>query len=184
MIRINLLSSRPAPERFHGPGRMPALALILAATFSGLAWINGWMGDGLHRSRATAKAAEESLSRLERMHRDLQQRQQTLDLLENRIAALDGLAAKRQKAPLILEHITDVMPKNTMWFESLQTVGDRVKISGVAMSEKSVALFMSGLRHGGLFDQIKLATLQERHGDPDTSLWGFQLELNINRPHG
>jgi Tfp pilus assembly protein PilN len=182
MIHINLLSAWLARKKAVSFGRDLSLALLFAVTLGGLVCTHVTLGNHLRTGIAAVQSAKTNLSRIDQVRQDMQQYQQTLEILRNRNAALDGLETTRLKAPRLLKSVIDVTPENQVWFESLQTRDNTVEIKGVAMNEHAVAQFMSRLGHASFFDEIRLKTLVEKRNDSKLPLKGFHLEFKLRTP--
>jgi type IV pilus assembly protein PilN len=54
-----------------------------------------------------------------------------------------------------------IVPKR-MWFTQLESRGEKVKINGIALDNKTVADFMVRLEDCGLFKEVDLKTLKRK----------------------
>ena len=71
------------------------------------------------------------------------------------------LEANRFEPTRLMDVMTQVVVPKRMWFTSLESAGDKVKINGVAMDNKTVADFMVRLEECGLFKGVDLKTLKK-----------------------
>jgi type IV pilus assembly protein PilN len=80
------------------------------------------------------------------------------------MAVMDTLEANRFEPVKLLDTMTQVIVPKRMWFTSLNTSGDKVQISGVALDNTTVADFMVRLENSGLFKKVDLKTLKRAKG--------------------
>jgi type IV pilus assembly protein PilN len=70
---------------------------------------------------------------------------------------------KNRKEPIqLLESMTELVVPERMWLTNLQSTGKTVKISGVALDNKTTADFMTRLERSELFSNVNLRTLKHK----------------------
>ena len=88
---------------------------------------------------------------------------------------MDTLEANRFAPVRLLDVMTQVIVPKRMWFTSLSTKGKTVKISGIALDNKTVADFMVRLEKTGLFSDVDLKTLKKHEVGKAKNFKSFQI---------
>jgi type IV pilus assembly protein PilN len=73
---------------------------------------------------------------------------------------MDTLEANRFAPIRLMDTMTQVVVPKRMWFTKLQSKGNKVSITGVALDNTTVADFMIRLENSGLFQEVDLKTLK------------------------
>src|ERR1051325_5161815 len=166
MIRVNLLGEARTKKRRRvraplvAPGSGVMLGLLIAAMLvvAGLQW---WRYGKLQEE---GRAQEQRVQKLTAEKAELAQVQAQYDkfskrkeLLQGRIDIIEGLKA-RQSGPVILLNTlaSAVSASDQIWLTGFEKKGDNVSVSGVALTMKAVADFMTRLQNSSAFKDVDL----------------------------
>jgi len=109
---------------------------------------------------AKIKDTHSELEKYEKINKEIAEIKKKLDNLKKKMAVMDTLEAGRFAPVRLMDAMTQVVVPKRMWFTSLQSKGQRVDISGVALDNTTVADFMVRLENSGLFKEVDLKTLK------------------------
>jgi type IV pilus assembly protein PilN len=145
MIRINLLPFRAARKREDIRRQVSISGLLLLLFLVILAvWfiaINNNASD--LRNQETSKTAElegykKELEELKNLEKMIKETQTKLDVIKE-------LEKGKTGPVLLLSAIADAVPANKLWLTSLKEGGGTLTLTGTAMDNETVALFMNNL---------------------------------------
>jgi type IV pilus assembly protein PilN len=165
MIRINLLPFRAARKRedirrqVSISGLMFLLFLVILTVW--FISIKSTVGD--LKNQETSKTAElegykKELEELKNLEKMIKETQTKLDVIKD-------LEKGKTGPVLLLSAIADAVPINKLWLTSLREGGGTLTLTGTAMDNETVALFMNNLEAAkGVISappDLKSATLKE-----------------------
>jgi type IV pilus assembly protein PilN len=145
MIRINLLPFRAARKREDIRRQVSISGLLLLLFLVILAvWfiaINNNASD--LKNQVTSKTAElegykKELEELKNLEKMIKETQTKLDVIKE-------LEKGKTGPVLLLSAIADAVPANKLWLTSLKEGGGTLALTGTAMDNETVALFMNNL---------------------------------------
>jgi Tfp pilus assembly protein PilN len=190
MIRINLLgkpkskSKRSAAstglefEATGSPNSVNALAaiIVLAVTGAAIWWYQGQLTSEAARIKAQMNRAQQEAQKLAETKVRFQQRQAVRDEYEGRVKVIDSLRAA-QTGPVDLMTMVSATVNKTdeVWLNSMSDAGDKVDVSGVALSTTGVANLMTNLMKTGYFKSVEIKeTYQD---EQQTKIQAFNFSL-------
>ncbi|MBW1998369.1 MAG: PilN domain-containing protein, partial [Deltaproteobacteria bacterium] len=108
----------------------------------------------------------------ERVTRELKKYQKTISKirqLEKKIKEINAKLnvikelEKKKTGPVhLLEEITYAVPKDKLWLNSLKESGGKLTLSGTAMDNETVALFMTNLENSEYINSVELQSTRMR----------------------
>ncbi len=180
MIKINLLPVRAAQkkERLRAQISVLFLCLILVVIACGTLYFQ--------KSSAIA-SVKEDIAQIDTQNRALQKKigqvkdfEQKKADLEKKLAVLASLKENKSGPVHLLDELSSSLPDN-LWLTSFKESGGRISLSGIADTEKTVALFMKSLDASPYYQQIELSvTEQTKVGDK--KMQKFTLDCNSESP--
>ena len=160
MIRINLLPFRAARKKENIRRQVSIFLLSLAFLLIILFYYNFSLNGKIDNLNAKIKETKSDLEKYEKINKEIAQIKKKLGNLKKKMAVMDTLEANRFAPIKLMDTMTQVIVPKRMWFTRLQTKGQKVNISGVAMDNTTVADFMVRLENSGLFKEVDLKTLK------------------------
>ena len=160
MIRINLLPFRSARKKENIRRQVSIFLLSLAFMLIILFYYNFSLNSQIDNLNAKIKDTKSELAKYEKINKEIAGIKKKLDNLKKKMAVMDTLEAGRFAPIRLMDALTQVIVPKRMWFTRLQSKGQRVSISGVALDNTTVADFMVRLENSGLFKEVDLKTLK------------------------
>ncbi len=160
MIRINLLPFRSDRKKENIRRQVSIFLLSLAFMLIILFYYNFSLNSKIDNLNAKIKDTKSELEKYEKINKEIAEIKKKLDNLKKKMAVMDTLEAGRFAPIRLMDAMTQVVVPKRMWFTSLQSKGQRVAISGVALDNTTVADFMVRLENSGLFKEVDLKTLK------------------------
>ena len=160
MIRINMLPFRANRKKENIRRQVSILLLSLAFMLIILFYFNFSLGSKIDDINAKIKETKSDLSKYEKINKEIAQIKKKLKNLKKKIAVMNALEANRFAPIKLMDTMTKVIVPKRMWFTNLQSKGQKVNISGVALDNTTVADFMVRLENSGLFKKVDLKTLK------------------------
>ena len=145
MIRINLLPAEKKPIRSTARQYLILFAVSVLLTAVAIAFI--WTGQAreiqrLQQRESALKAEAAKYAKYEKILQELKQQRETI---EKKKEIIRGLERDRDKMARVLALLSLWVPAERVWFESLTVTNNKVEVSGIALSNESVAEFMRNL---------------------------------------
>ena len=160
MIRINLLPFRSDRKKENIRRQVSIFVLSLAFMLIILFYYNFSLNSKIDNLNAKIKDTKSALEKYEKINKEIAGIKKKLDNLKKKMAVMDTLEAGRFAPIRLMDAMTQVIVPKRMWFTSLQSKGQRVDISGVALDNTTVADFMVRLENSGLFKEVDLKTVK------------------------
>jgi type IV pilus assembly protein PilN len=162
MIRINLLPFRAARKKENVRRQVSIFMLSLAFLLIILFYYNFSLGNKIDSLNANIKHTKTELAKYNKINDEIAQIKKKLNNLKKKMAVMKTLEANRFEPTRLLDIMTQVVVPKRMWFTRLESRGEKVKINGIALDNKTVADFMVRLEDCGLFKEVNLNTLKRK----------------------
>jgi len=162
MIRINLLPFRAArkSENVRRQVSLFFLSLILVIIVVGYFQIR--LGSKISSLTEKVEMTETELGKYQKIAKNVDIIKKKLDNLHKRTDVMVRLDKNRKEPIRLLEAMTELIVPDRMWLTKLEASGKTVKLSGVALDNKTTADFMTRLEQSGLFSSVNLHTLKRK----------------------
>ena len=175
MIKINLLPFRVARSRENVRRQISIFLLLLV--FICLSLLSFYISkrSQIGELREEVASVETEMGRYKKIGDEIEEIKKKLDVLKTKMAVIDQLETNRFEPVKRLVGISDAVIKGRMWIDNLSDQGAIVKISGVAMDEKTVADFMTQLEKSNQYSAVGLGTLKKKTLKGNIDLKMFEL---------
>lgn len=145
MIRINLLPAETKPIRSTARRYLAVFAAGVVLTAGAMVFV--WIGQAreierLQRRESELKTEAAKYAKYEKILQELKAQKETI---EKKKEIIRGLERDRDKMARVLALLSLWLPPEKVWFESVTVTGNKVDVSGIALSNESVAEFMRNL---------------------------------------
>lgn len=162
MIRINLLPFRAArkSENVRRQVSLFFLSLVLVVIIVGYFQIR--LSSKISSLTEKVGATETELAKFKKIAKNVDTIKRKLANLHKRTHVMIQLDKNRKQPIQLLEAMTELMVPERMWLTKLTSSGKTVKLSGVALDNKTTADFMTRLEQSELFSNVNLHTLKAK----------------------
>jgi type IV pilus assembly protein PilN len=181
MIRINLLPFRAARKKENIRRQVSIFLLSLAFLLIILFYYNWTLGNQVDNLNAKIKHTKTELNKYEKINKEIAEIKKKLSNLKKKMAVMETLEANRFEPTRLLDMMTQVVVPKRMWFTRMVSKDSSVKISGIALDNKTVADFMVRLEKSELFSDVDLNTLKRQKVD-NSNLKSFQISC-VKKPN-
>lgn len=168
MISINLLG-RPRPKVKRRVAITGGLQLVLFAIPVGVAVLalfghHWFLQLGIDEVNEDIKTAEARLQTLGGVKTKVEQRQKTLDELQNHRDTIAELVRKQSGPHQLLEAVGATVNRTpTLWLTEMQDRGqERIEFKGRAGSMNAISDFISNLQNSGKFTEVEIQEAVEK----------------------
>ena len=174
MIRINLLPFRTERKKENVRRQVSLFLLSLVLVLLVLFYYNFSLSSKIKKLNKGIAATKTELDKYNEINKEIARIKQNLENLRKKMAIITQLESNRHAPVILLDTMTQVLVQKRMWFTSLSTQGNSVKIDGIALDEKTVADFMVRLQGSGLFSNVELKNIK-RQMVQNSNLKSFQI---------
>lgn len=180
MIRINLLPVRAAQKKERLRSLVSIFLLCIVMVFIGCG--------ALYVQKSSAIGdVEDEITVIDKKNKDLRKQiGQVKDFekkkkdLEQKLAVLDKLKAGKSGPVHLLDELSAALP-DRLWLTKFSENGGTVKISGIADSEKTVAVFMRNLDSSPYYKGIELS-VTEQTTTGKNKMQKFTMNCSVETP--
>ncbi len=181
MIKINLLPFRAARKKENIRRQVSIFVLSLVFLLIILFYYNWTLGSQIGGLNADIKQTKSELEKYDKINKEIAAIKKKLSILKKKMAVMDTLEANRFEPTRLLDTMTQAVVPKRMWFTNLGTNGDTVKISGIALDNKTVADFMVRLEKTRLFSDVDLNTLKQQKVGSSINFKSFHISC-VKKP--
>lgn len=160
MIRINLLPVKAAQKKEKLKGQLLVAALALVVTFGlcGLAYMH--VLGMVQEKQEQIEAKRFEISKLMKTIGEVKQFEKRQAELKAKLDVLKQLKDARTGPVYLLDELYKALP-DKVWLTKFKEGGGNVSLSGIGVSEESVALFMRNLESSDYFRNVELKVTQQ-----------------------
>lgn len=174
MIRINLLPFRADRKKENVRRQVSLFLLSLALVLILAFYYNFSLGSKISGFNKKIKNTNAELTKYNEINKEIARIRQNLENLRKKMAVIEQLESDRHAPVVLMDTITQVLVAKRMWLTELAVQEKTVRITGIALDEKTVADFMVRLQKSGLFSNVELKTVR-RQEVQKTNLKSFQI---------
>ena len=190
MIRVNLLGIPKARRRrVRAPMVAPGSGMMLGLLVGVLVVVAAVQWWRYGRLQEESVQLDQQVQQLEREKVELAQVQSQYEtfsrrkeLLQARINIIEQLKAQQSGPVILLNTVASaVSATDQLWLTNFEKAGDRITVTGVALSMRAVADFMTRLKNSNTFAAVDLKeTAQETARDSQN--FTFTVEAQMTPP--
>ncbi len=179
MIRINLLPVREWRRKEAVRQQISifflSLILLLALLLSAGITVQG----KLQMERAELEELKKQKQKLAYVDKKIAKLNKTRKQIEEKFSAIEKLQTGRTLTTRVLDELVSSIPIDRIWFNTLTFKGQELKVSGVALDNHTVALFMKRIEASPLFSSVTLLNTS-RYNVKGQDLMQFSLKIRVN----
>jgi len=162
MIRINLLPFRAARKRENIRRQITIYALVVLLTISVITYYSiqltsrlGELKDEEARVAAELKTYDTTLKKIRALEKQLTE-------INTKLKVIKRLEDGKTGPVLLLEQIANAVPENKLWLKQLSESKGSLTLTGTAMDNETVALFMNNLENSEHITTVDLKSTTQR----------------------
>jgi type IV pilus assembly protein PilN len=161
MIKINLLprEERKRRTQVNTPILLGLLGAVVAVLAMGYGWY--WLNGEVNRLQSDIQKTQAEMNRFEELAKQVDKFQAEKKRLEEKIKVIETLVVAQGGPVRLLDEISKALP-NEVWLTTVNRVGKRLEIGGIAFSNFNVATFMTNLAAASaLFSNVDLVVSEK-----------------------
>lgn len=155
MIYINLLPVRAAQKKEKLVEQIIIFALATSLVIAGCIGVYGVLLTKIMAEKNEISVKEQRIASLQKKIQEVKNFEKLQNELRVKLDILDKLKAGRSGPTRLLDALASAIPDN-LWLESYKEAGGKISLSGLAMSEEIVAVFMQNLEASDYFKSVEL----------------------------
>jgi len=162
MIRINLLPFRAARTRENIRRQISIFGLVVLLTFAGIGYQYYGLRGELNEVKAEQKKVKKELKSYNKILKKIKALNKTIKSLKAKLRVIKQLERGKSGPVFLLEQISSAVPKDKLWLTSLTQKKKSLKLTGTAMDNATVALFIDNLESSKQISRVNLQSVKLR----------------------
>jgi type IV pilus assembly protein PilN len=158
MIRINLLPYRAARSKENVRKQVSVFSLSFILLIILLVLFNGYLSSKKENLTNTLDQLKKEVAIYEAKAKQVEEIKKKLDTLNKQIKVVNQLKAYRDKPPILLSKITEMIVPGRMQLTRLTSDNGSLSLEGMSLDNETIAVFMLRLERSGLFTAVSLAS--------------------------
>ncbi|MCI5195249.1 MAG: pilus assembly protein PilN [Candidatus Electrothrix sp. AW5] len=181
MIRINLLPVRQMKKKTQALRLLFLSGVALVATLVVLLLATGFLSTKVSGLKKSIKDLTVRKNELQKTLDLIEKLEQKKKLVEQQTGVVNQLKQKSQLTVRILDDVATKTPHERMWLESLSQDPNSLKLSGMALDNRTIANYLKELKKSSYLDNVTLgSTTLRKYGG--RNLQQFSLTCSIKLP--
>ncbi|MBN2062955.1 MAG: PilN domain-containing protein [Deltaproteobacteria bacterium] len=157
MIRINLLPFRAARKRENIRRQISIYVLVVILTLVVIGWQFWTINRQLFEVQQEKSNAVHELESYKKTLEEIKILEGKIKEIKTKLGVISDLEKGKAGPVLLLDAIATAVPKDKLWLTELKETKGTLSLSGTAMDNETVALFMDNLKQS---EQIATVELQ------------------------
>ncbi len=178
MISINLLPVREWKKREAVRQQVSVFFLSFVLLIVGLLALGFGIQGKVSAQRKELKRLEARKAQLAYVNKKITLAKRKSKEIEAKFNAIEKLQKGRTRTVKILDEIVTFLPIDRLWLKNLELEGGHLKLSGIALDNHTVALFMRRLDASPSTSKVKLVNTR-RQKIKGHDLMQFDLEADL-----
>jgi type IV pilus assembly protein PilN len=162
MIRINLLPFRAARKRENIRRQISIFALVLLLLFTGMGYQYYGLSSELSEVKAEQKEVKKELRSYNKILRKIKRLNKRIRSLKRKLRVIKQLEKGKSGPVLLLDQISSAVPKDKLWISSLNQKKKSLRLTGTAMDNATVALFIDNLESSKQISRVDFQSVKLR----------------------
>jgi type IV pilus assembly protein PilN len=158
MIRINLLPVRQMKQKTQAIRQLALSGVVIIATLVIVLFATGFLAtkvSGLEKDISQLTARKKELQKTLDLINKLEKKKK---LVEQQIGVVQQLEKKSQLTVRILDEVARITPHERMWLTSLSQNVNTLKLSGMALDNRTIANYLEGLKTSPYLTNVTLGS--------------------------
>ncbi len=180
MISINLLPVREWKKRESVRKQISIFFLSLVLLLVGLLAVGSTIQGKVMMQRQELKELEEQKRKLAYVNKKILSVKQKSNEVESKFKSIEKLQKGRVFAVKAIDEIVTSLPINRLWLTDLYLGQNTMNLSGIALDNHTIALFMKRIETSPLYSKVRLKN-SEQKTIQGHNLMEFSLDITINQ---
>lgn len=181
MIRINLLPFRAARKKENVRRQVSIFFLSLILVAMAVVLFNFRLSRKITNLNTNIAETKTQIAKYNEINKEIESIKKELDILNKKILVIETLEANRRDSITLLDAMTKLLVIDRMWFTLLKSKEAFIDVTGIALDNRTVADFMTGLQP--YFDDVVLKTIkQEEIPGRNINLKNFNVTFTKKAP--
>ena len=177
MIRINLLPFRAAKKRENIKRQISIYVLTVVLVFGAMAYMFMDLNAELASAKDQEQRLRQELAAFELTLKKIGELEKKIKEVKKKLAVIKDLENKKTGPVHLLDEIALAVPKEKLWLNNLSESAGVLKLTGTAMDNETVALFMTNLERSEYIHSVELVSAKLQHLAPQRlNVADFTLE--------
>lgn len=156
MIRINLLPFRAARKKENIRRQITIYALVVVLLFTVMAYYSVQLHSTLSNLKEKEKEVRAELKTLQATVNKINKLEKQIKEIKAKLTVIKRLEKNKTGPVHLLEEITLAIPKDKLWLKTFKESKGILKLTGTAMDNETVALFMTNLEKSAYISRVEL----------------------------
>jgi type IV pilus assembly protein PilN len=179
MIRINLLPYRAARKKENI--RFQVNVFLGSFVFLGLLifWFNSILNSQIRHINSEIRSTREQVAKYQKINKEIADIKKKLGLLDKKIKVINSLESDRRAPVKNMDSLYKLLVEKRMWYTKIEEKNDKIKVSGVALDNQTVADYMTRIENSDRFENVRLASVKQykMQGKENVSLKQFDVDF-------
>jgi len=162
MIKINLLPFREARKKENIRRQITIYCLTTALLFTVMIYYFLQLNSTIGSLREDEKNVKAELARYQKTVSKINQLEKKIKEINAKLNVIKELEKNKTGPVHLLEEITYAVPRDKLWLSSLKESGGKLTLTGTAMDNETVALFMTNLERSEYINSVELQSTRMR----------------------
>jgi type IV pilus assembly protein PilN len=180
MIYINLLPVRAAQKKEKLVEQIILLVVAVALVVASCIGVYGVLLSKIMLEKSEISQKEQHIANLQKKIQEVKNFEKLQKDLRIKLDILDKLKAGRSGPTRLLDELANAIP-DKLWLETYKEAAGKISLSGLAMSEETVAIFMQNLESSKYFRDVELQVIDQAIKNK-VKLNRFNLTCNSETP--
>jgi len=174
MITINLLPVQEIKRRLQAKRQLMAFGGCLLVLFGVLAAVAVWQTRVRADARRQVQALQDEKQRYDKLLAQVKRLEKRREQIAQYVQVIQGLRQQASLTVHILDEVSAKIKADRMWLTDLEQNGPTLKLSGMALDNRTIANFMDALKQSPYFLSVNLTSSSQKVY-ADTPLKAFSL---------
>lgn len=162
MIKINLLPFREARKKENIRRQITVYCLTTALLITVMIYFSIQLRSTVGSLREEEKSVKAELARYQKTINKINELEKRIKEINAKLNVIKELERNKTGPVHLLEEITYAVPSDKLWLKSLKETGGKLTLTGTAMDNETVALFMTNLENSEYINSVELQSTRMR----------------------
>jgi type IV pilus assembly protein PilN len=162
MIRINLLPFRAARKRENIRKQVTVSGLIVVFFIVLMVYFFIQINGDLSDIKQVEAEKKQELSKYRNTLNEIKKLEKAIKEIETKLDVIKELEKGKTGPVRLLDEIAEAVPKDKLWLKTLDENQGTLRLTGTAMDNETVALFMDNLKNSGHIISVELQGVKLR----------------------
>jgi type IV pilus assembly protein PilN len=163
MIRINLLPFRAARKKENIRRQITIYALVVVLLFTIMVYYSVQLHSTLSNLKDKERSVQAELKTYQETVKKINQLEKKIKEIRAKLKVIQQLEKNKTGPVHLLEEIARAVPKDKLWLSSFKESKGSLNLTGTAMDNETVALFMTNLEKSDYITSVNLQSTKLRN---------------------